>query len=454
MPPNWLWGYGIPIGLLLLTWGGLPPHKARRITPLVALAVALAVIGYWAVGFAFHLGGAHALYPEEAALRGLNRLLAPSGPGWGLVGLAGFFLAGELVTPDVLALFLAYLPVVTSAVLLVILALADARRWVMVTAGALTGTVVFPIAACWVWGSGWLARLGQTLELPPGFVDFGGSALMLWLPATMAMGVLLWLPRRAEEGVGTPPPAYFPLLANVGVLVMGVAWMGWALSGPFHVAGATWDWNRAAVSALLGMAGSVLTSQLYAWLTTGEPGALLAARGIAAGWAAVLAGAPFLPPWAALVVGMLAGLASPLLLYVLDARARLADAAGTLALGLSGGMWGIISVALFADGRGGQGWNDSAGGVTGLIFGGGVTPLLAQVFGLVALGLWGLFWGSLLGVLARPWRRVGVVDTASYTDEAIPAEPAPESEPEPEPESVPAPVDVDTPVPGLAEEGA
>lgn len=467
MPPNWLWGYGIPIGLLLLIWGGLPPHKARRVTPLAALAVALAVVGYWAVGFAFHLGGAHALYPAEASLRGLDRLLAPSGPGWGLVGLAGFFLTGETVTPTVLGLFLAYLPLLATATLLVLLALADARRWVMVTAGALTGTIVWPIAACWAWGSGWLARLGETLALGHGFIDFGGSALLLWLPAAMALGVLLWLPRREVETPITPPPAYFPLLANLGVLIAGVSWMGWTLSSPFHVAAAAWDWNRAAVSALLGMAGSTLTSQLYAWLTTGEPGALLAARGVAAGWAIALAGAPFLPPWAALVIGLLAGLLFPLAQYALEVQARLADAAATIALGGVGGLGGALSVAFFADGQWGHGWNGgSAEGVTGLIFGGDAGQLGAQLFGLAALGLWGLLWGSLLGVLARPRREripepptaEAVAEEEGAADTPIAATPKP-GVPEPAASVFELPgaltsIDLDAPVPALNEVAA
>ena len=310
MPQPWLWGYFLPVGLLLLTWGGLPPHKARRVTPVAALALALAVLGYWAVGFAFHLGGAQAVRPDDPALSGLQVLfpLVPRDVGWGFVGLSGFFLSGPEITPAVLGLFLAYLPLMAAAVLLVTLALADTRRWLMVTAGALAGTLVFPVAACWMWGGGWLAHLGDTLALGHGFVDFGGGALVLWLPGALALGILLFQPRHTPEDPPAPPPAYFPLLANLGVLLMGIGWIGWTLSAPFHTGGATWDWNRAALSALLGMAGATLTAQLYAWLVTGELESLLAARGLAAGWGAALAAAPFVPPWAALVIGLLGGL--------------------------------------------------------------------------------------------------------------------------------------------------
>ena len=429
MTLNWLWGYLLPLGLLLLVWGGLPPYKARRVTPLAALALALAVLGYWAVGFAFQLGGAQAVNPDDPALSGLNLLLplVPRDAGWGFVGLSGFFLAGNEITPTVLALFLAYLPLMAAAVLLVVLALADARRWVMVVAGTLAGTVVFPIAACWMWGSGWLAHLGDTLALGHGFVDFGGSALVLWLPGTMTLGILIFQARQPAGDPPAPPPAYFPLLANVGVLFVGIGWIGWTLSQPFHTFGATWYWSRAAVSMVLGMAGATITSQLYAWLVTGELESLLAARGLAAGWGAALAAAPFLPPWAALVVGLLTGLLFPFLLYLVEAVLRLRDAAATVALGLVGGLWGLLGVGLFADGRSGQGWNTTnamadKGGVVGLIFGGGTAQLVAQLIGIVALGLWGLLWGLILGFIANPrlpQRRVPAGDAVTLS-EAVP----------------------------------
>jgi Amt family ammonium transporter len=414
---------------LLLIWGGLPPHKARRVTPLAVLAVALATLGYWAVGFALHMGGAHAINPDDPALAGLDMLFAPLGAEWGLAGITGFFLAGAAATPTVYTLYLAYLPIIAAAVTLVALALSDARRWLTVAAGLLTGAVIVPVAACWMWGSGWLAHLGATLSLGHGFTDFGGSALLLWLPGMLALGLLIVQPRRAPEPPTTPPPAHFPLLANLGVLFLGIGWCGWTLAGPFHLSGVTWDVSRAALSALLGMAGATLTAQLYAWLVTGELESLLAARGIAAGWGAVLAGAPFLSPWAALIVGLLAGLLFSLLLYVIEMHLHLRDASAAVALGLTGGLWGLLGVGLFADGRAGQGLNgigaivgsDPGLGVSGVIVGGNGGQLQAQLVGIVAIGLWGLMWGVLLGFLGR--QRQPQITTPIVDEDAAPSLP-------------------------------
>lgn len=417
MEPTWLWGYLLPIGFLLLAWGGLAPHKARQTTPLVALAMALSVLGYWAVGYALHLGGAHAIMPDNAELAGLDMLLAPAG--WGIMGLKGFAFTGTALTETAISLFLTYLPLIISATVLSVLALANARRWLMVLAGALMGTVIFPIAACWAWGGGWLATLGFNLELAHGFVDFGGSGLTLWLPASMVTGILLFQERQPVETLPTVPPAYFPLLANLGAMLVGIGWLGWALSTPFHTYGATLNWHHTALNILLGMAGAVLTSQLYAWLVTGEPEPLMAARGLAAGWGAALAGAPFLSPWAALITGLLAGILFPLALYAVENSLRLGDTSATLTLGLAGGFWGLISTALFANGQWGQGWNgiESTGpaGIAGL-FAGGSKQLVAQLVGILALGMWGLLWGVILGLIAKPRPRLSLL---SHEDDAM-----------------------------------
>ena len=68
-------------------------------------------------------------------------------------------------------------------------------------------------------------------------------------------------------------------------------------------------------------------------------------------------------------------------------------------------------MALFADGRWGQGWNqiapytgsgESPLGIAGIFTGGGSEQLIAQLVGLLALGAWGLLWGAILGFVAHP----------------------------------------------------
>ncbi len=420
-----LLGYLIPIGLFLLAWGGMEPQRARRSTTLASLALALATLGYFGVGFAFHLGGA-GLVSDQPGLKGLTRIYAgEEGLAWGMIGLKGFLLAGEAATPEALALFVTYLPLVATAVLLPVLSLhGRAPGWQVVALGLLVATVLFPVAACWVWGGGWLAHLGVTLERGHGFVDHAGSVVVYLLGGMTALGGLVGLGQRLPAGEpGEPeemPPAHFPLLANLGGLLFGLGWLGWSLSVPFHVAGAALSLPRIAVNGLLAGAGAALISQIYCWITVGHADPLMAARGAAAGLVGIAAGAPFVPPWAALVIGAVAGLLLPLGVYGVERVLRLPDGTAAAPLGILGGLWGALAVALFADGRWGRGWNGiglqeyhtiAGQGVTGFLpaeglLGDGPGQLIAQLVGIGAVGLVAflLSWLLFLG-LNVPYRR-------------------------------------------------
>jgi len=419
-----LLGYLIPVGLFLLAWGGMEPRRARQSATVGALALALAAVGYFAVGFAFHLGGA-GLMSDQPGLEGLVRLFAGVGElEWGLIGLTGFFLADEAATPEALALFVTYLPLVAAAVLLLVLSVTGrARGWQTAVGGLAVAAVLFPLAACWVWGGGWLANLGVTLERGHGFVDHAGSGVVYLLGALAALGALVGLGQRLPDGEpGRPeemPPVHFPLLANVGALLFGLGWLGWSLSVPFHVAGAELNLPRIAVNGLMAGAGAILASQLYCWITVGHADALMVARGAAAGFVAISAGAPFVSPWAALVTGVLAGLLLPLGVYLVERVLRLPDGTATVALGVAGGLWGLLAVALFADGRWGQGWNGvgleeyhtvAGQGVTGFLpaggfMGDGPGQLIAQLAGIGALAVLAFLVGWLVFLgLNLPYR--------------------------------------------------
>jgi Amt family ammonium transporter len=419
-----LLGYLIPVGLFLLAWGGMEPQRARQSATVGALALALAAVGYFAVGFAFHLGGA-GLMSDQPGLEGLVRLFAGEGDlEWGLIGLAGFFLADEAATPEAFALFVTYLPLVAAAVLLLVLSVTGrARGWQTAVGGLAVAAVLFPLAACWVWGGGWLAHLGVTLERGHGFVDHAGSGVVYLLGGLAALGALVGLGQRLPGGEpGQPeemPPVHFPLLANLGALLFGLGWLGWSLSVPFHVAGAELNLPRIAVNGLMAGAGAILASQLYCWITVGHADALMAARGAAAGFVAISAGAPFVSPWAALVTGALAGLLLPLGVYLVERVLRLPDGTATVALGVAGGLWGLLAVALFADGRWGQGWNGvgleeyhtvAGQGVTGFLpadgfMGDGPGQLIAQLAGIGAIAVLAFLVGWLVFLgLNLPYR--------------------------------------------------
>jgi Amt family ammonium transporter len=118
-----------------------------------------------------------------------------------------------------------------------------------------------------------------------------------------------------------------------------------------------------------------------------------------------------------------AGLLLPLGVYAVERVLRLPDATATVALGITGGTWGLLAVAVFADGRSGQGWNGVGPaeyhtvlgqGVTGFIpatgmIGDGLGQMVAQLAGMGAISLLALLVGWLIFLaLDLPYRRQDV----------------------------------------------
>ena len=393
----------LPAGLILICGCGLAGRRPARSAVAGLGALALAAVGFWASGFAFHLGGVGLVTPA----RGLDGLIwewaSPLNLDWGVLGLRGFFMLGEAATPPALALFLAYLPAVAIAVLLPMLSLRERLPgWMAALAGLLLAALVYPIAGNWFSGGGWLMHVGQTLGLGHGYVDMSGISSAAVVGSVSALlGIALFgrrLPPLAPGEQAGLPPLALPVMAVLGAVLVLIGGAALPAANPIHLAGDL-PLAQAVVCMILAAAGGALLPSLYTWFTAGAADSLLAARGAAAGLLAAAAAAPLIPPWAALALGAVAGLLVPLFTYLLQVVLRIDDSTGAVTVGLSGGVLGVLAPGLFADGRFGQGWNQvgtqdylgiAGQGVTGLIPAPGFAvdwpgQLNAQLLGLAAI---------------------------------------------------------------------
>jgi Amt family ammonium transporter len=108
----------------------------------------------------------------------------------------------------------------------------------------------------------------------------------------------------------------------------------------------------------------------------------MTANGMLAGLVAITAPCAFVPAWAALVIGAIAGLVVCIGVLALE-RWRIDDPVGAVAVHGLNGLWGVLAVGLFADGTYGAGLNGVEGTVKGLFFG-DAGQLAAQAIGAVA----------------------------------------------------------------------
>jgi Amt family ammonium transporter len=288
----------------------------------------------------------------------------PGGPGhilhlvgkpWNLLGAGPLLLGGLGSAPaqSQLALIFEFVAVALAAQLPWG---SGADRW-RLAAGCATAAVlaafVFPLAAHWIWGGGWLAQLGVNFSLGAGFLDGGGAASVHVLGGLSALAVI-WIagPRRGKfpkEGFSTAMPGHNAAYVLFGCLVSLVGWLAWNVAGAIL-------WLHAPMAALPVTALNTLLSASAALAATfavttirfGKPDASLCANGWMAGLVASSACAGIVSPAASLVVGIVAGIATPLLVELFELALSVDDPSGAVSVHAAAGLWGLFAAGLFA----------------------------------------------------------------------------------------------------------
>lgn len=406
---NLIYVYLVPLAVLLVAAGALEERRTARAATVALVAFALVVFAYGVLGFGFQFGGI-GLVKEAPGLSGLVREWSPLdialGSGWGVLGLDAFGINLSFLNSDITNLYLYHAALASSAVMLPVLALAArVRSRVLLIGALLLGIFFYPITANWIWGGGWLSQFGLTAGLGHGTVDFAGSGTVFMFGGIATLGALLGYGVRSHIGVTTAantpefPSAHLPLLMILGAFLFLIGMSSVALGDPFGLSNL--PVTLVQVNLLNAAVAGMVIATLYGWFVSGEPSAMLAARGAVAGAVAVLASLPFIPNWAALVIGGIAGLLLPLSTYVVERWIRADDEALIVPTFGVAGAWGLLALAIFADGTFGIGWNKTGldrylgvtgQGVTGIFAQTGFVPdspgqMEAQFFAMVAISL-------------------------------------------------------------------
>ncbi|HRV93804.1 MAG TPA: hypothetical protein P5526_16725, partial [Anaerolineae bacterium] len=152
----------LPLGLLLLISSAMPDDQAPMVAINLLIGWGVAVLAYFAVGFAFQFGGIAQVSPNPE-FSGLYWEWYPLDQSvavevarlWGVIALQGWFLAGDVATPAVLNLFLAHLALVGAAAMIPAGILLERGRPVAALVICLfTGGLIYPVAGNWLWGGG------------------------------------------------------------------------------------------------------------------------------------------------------------------------------------------------------------------------------------------------------------------------------------------------------------
>src|SRR5207248_10538293 len=122
-------------------------------------------------------------------------------------------------------------------------------------------------------------------------------------------------------------------------------------------------------NTILASAFGCLSGMIVMWKVFGKPDPSMTANGLLAGLVAITAPCAFVSPWAAAVIGIVAGVLVVAVVVLVERVAKVDDPVGAVAVHGASGLWGVLAVGLFADGKYGDGLNGVTGGVKGLFYG-------------------------------------------------------------------------------------
>jgi ammonium transporter, Amt family len=352
-------------GFAMLEVGFSRMKNVGSVVAKILVNLAIAAILFWAVGFAF-------TFSDGGSLNSL-------------IGLKGFFLATPADQVDAVYAGLSWTSVPLAAKFLfqvAFCAVSLAIVWgtmlertkfaVYVIFAIVFAGLIYPIVGHWIWGGGWLASLGMQ--------DFAGSTVVHLSGAMAALaGTLLLGPRIGkydDEGRPQTIPGHNMPLAVLGVLIL---WVGWYGFNPGSTMAAVPEIADIALTTTLSAAAGVLGAMMMSYISRRHIDVGMGGNGAIAALVGITAPCAFVAPWAAIIIGFVAGIVMYATLVFVE-RIGVDDPLGAIAAHGMGGVWGTLSAGLFTTPA------LATIGQPGLFYGGGFTQLGVQALGIVASG--------------------------------------------------------------------
>jgi ammonium transporter, Amt family len=334
------------------------------------LVLALASVVYYLVGFGIAFGdGGNGLVGGSGFAPSVDELLgvgtAPFSWFAAIPGAAGYLFE-----------------VVFCAVSLAIVwgAMAERTRLWVYFAFGIAYTLVYSVVSHWIWSpDGWLFARGMQ--------DFAGSTVVHYQGALAGLaGALLLGPRIgkfATDGKANAIPGHNIAYTTLGVLILWFGWFGFNPGSTLSVDfGGIGFFAYVALNTNLAAAAGVLGAVATSWIVVKKPDLSMMLNGAVAALVAITAACAFVAPWAAIVIGFVAGVIVVVGALAVE-RARIDDPIGAIAAHGMAGVWGTLALGFLTVPDLAE---SLATGSAGLFYGGGFQQLGVQVVGLATVG--------------------------------------------------------------------
>lgn len=347
-------------GFIMLEAGSTRMKNAGHVAGKTIFTVGLCSLVFWAVGYALIFGGQG------------NAFI-----GWGdYFGFNAATAEGDSLPPTILFVFqLAF-----AAIALTIAWGGFAERAKLsayVIFSILFTAVVYPVIAHWIWGGGWLAEHGKQ--------DFAGSTVVHLTGAMAALAATILLKPRIgkfnKDGSANEIHGHNQVFTTLGVLILWVGWFGFNAGSTLAVGDGFFGF--VAMNTQLAAAAGAVAALFISWAFMGKADVPTMLNGALAGLVAITASCAFVDPWAAVVIGLIAGVLVFAAAKFFE-RLRIDDPIYALSVHGAAGIWGTLSTGFFATPVLAE---EVVGiGKAGLFYGGGLEQLGVQAMGVAVSG--------------------------------------------------------------------
>jgi Amt family ammonium transporter len=325
---------------------------------------------------------------------------------YGILGTKGFFLTSSVGDTGVLVLFFFMMVFMDTTATIPTGAMAERWAWKNFCLFGLWVALPYCMYGNWVWGGGWLAQGGVNWGLGHGAVDFAGSGVVhamggiIGLAGAMVIGARIG--KYDSKGRPQAMPGHDVPMVVLGTFILAFGWFGFNPGST--LAGTDLRISYIVVNTMLAGITGALAAMCTLMLKGLKPDPTMSCNGMLAGLVAITAPCAFVDPWAAATIGVVAGYLVVVSVFFWE-RMGIDDPVGAISVHGVNGLWGVLSVGIFATGQYGAGWNGvvresmvkayGADGVRGLLYGDfsqfimqGIDCAVVAVFGFLMAYVW------------------------------------------------------------------
>ncbi|WP_336771637.1 ammonium transporter [Paenibacillus sp. MMO-58] len=313
-------------GFILLETGSTRMKNAGHVAGKTIFTAGLAALIYWAVGYGFAFGA-------DSSLNGF-------------IGYGDFLFDPSIISVgDGLPTTLFFLFQLAFAIVSLSIAWGGFAERAKLSSYFIFTIIfigiIYPIVAHWIWGGGWLAKDGAQ--------DFAGSTVVHLSGALAALAATILLKPRIgkynKDGSANEISGHNQVFTALSVLLLWVGWFGFNAGSTLAIGDGFFGY--VGFTTMLGAGAGAVAAMLISWAVNGKGDITTMLNGTLAGLVAITASCAFVEPWAAVVIGLVAGV---LVFYSAKffEKIKVDDPIYAMSVHGAAGIWGTLANGIFA----------------------------------------------------------------------------------------------------------